>query len=84
MAAHLRKERASGRILRKTAELEIEKRIVRSSTRLWEVTGHCGGVGLLRNERRDVKSTVLGKGGSSGMPVGYSGRIALRREQCGL
>jgi hypothetical protein len=69
----LRKKRASGRIFRKTVELEIEKQIVESLTELQEVTGHCGGTGPLRNERRDIKSTVLGKEGSSSTPVGYSG-----------
>jgi hypothetical protein len=106
------------------------------------VTGYCGGMGPLRNERRDVQSTELGKeddGGTpgpartlsgnrsrpaalrkeqreqldsnhrenrakgkeceadhrrhkhspqkrrnGGMSVGYSGRITLRREQCGM
>jgi hypothetical protein len=47
--------------LQEDIELEIEEQLVESSTELREVTGHCGGTGPLRNERRDIKSTVLGK-----------------------
>jgi hypothetical protein len=57
----LKKEGTSGRIFRKTAELETEKRIVGASTGLWKVTGQCGGVGPLRKERREVQSTALEK-----------------------
>jgi hypothetical protein len=76
------------RIFRKTVELEIEKRIVRSLTGLWEVTGHCGGVSLLRNERRDVQNTALGKDDDGGTPGpactlsgSHLGRAAIRWEQ---
>jgi hypothetical protein len=58
----LRKGMTSGRIFRKFTELEIEKRIVGSSNGLQEVTGHCGRVGLLRNER-DIQSAALRKEG---------------------
>jgi hypothetical protein len=47
-------------IIRKTIELEIEKRIVWSSTEIGGVTGHCGVVGPIRNKKkRDIKSTTL-------------------------
>jgi hypothetical protein len=46
--------------------------------------GYCGGVGFLRNEKRDVKGTAFGKEGNGGKPVGYSGPLALRREQYGM
>jgi hypothetical protein len=65
--------------------LEIEKRTVGSSTGLREVTG---GMGLLRNERKDVQDTALGKENDGGTPGkartlsgNRSGRAALRREQ---
>jgi hypothetical protein len=51
------------------------------------VTGHCGGVGPLWNERKDVQSTSLEKdGGSTPAPActlsgNRSGRAAVRREQ---
>jgi hypothetical protein len=51
------------------------------------VTGHCGGVGPLRNGRRDVQSTALRKddGGTLGparnLSGDRSGQAALRREQ---
>jgi hypothetical protein len=35
---HLRKERTSGRIFRKTTELEIAKQTVGTSTRLWKMS----------------------------------------------
>jgi hypothetical protein len=84
----LKKERTSGRIFRKTVELEIERRIVGSSTRLQEESDWIlWGVGPLRNERRDVQSTALGKddGGTPGparnLPGKHSGRAPLGREQ---
>jgi hypothetical protein len=49
----LRKEKTSGRIFRKTVELEISKQAVGTSTRMRKMTGRCGGVGPLRSERRD-------------------------------
>jgi hypothetical protein len=44
-----------GRIFRKIAELEVARHTVATSIRLrkMSVTGHCGGVGPLRNGRRD-------------------------------
>jgi hypothetical protein len=60
----LRKERTFGRIFTKTAEMEIETRIVESSTGLQGVTGYCRWFGPFRNEGRDVTSTALGKEGS--------------------
>jgi hypothetical protein len=32
----------------------------------------------------DVTNTTISKEGSGGMPIGYSGWIALRGEQCGI
>jgi hypothetical protein len=55
-----RKERISCRIFRKTVELDIKKRIVGSSAGLRDMSdwtlGRC-----LRNERRDVQTTAIGK-----------------------
>jgi hypothetical protein len=45
--------------LRQTHELEAVKRIVGYSSGPQEVTGHCGGVGRLRNGRRDSKTQHL-------------------------
>jgi hypothetical protein len=54
----LKKERISGRIFRKTAQLEIEKRIIGSSAELRKVSDWASWRGRpLRNQRRDVKST---------------------------
>jgi hypothetical protein len=78
-------KRTSCRIFRETVELKIEKRILGASIGLREVSDWILWRGRpLRNKRRDVKSTALGKEGNSGKPVGYSGPIALRREQCGM
>jgi hypothetical protein len=58
----LGKERPSGRIFRKTVELEIEKRIVGSLTALQEMSGWTLWWGRpLQNERNDVKNTSLVK-----------------------
>jgi hypothetical protein len=84
----LRKERTSGRVFRKTIELEIRKWIVGSSTwlRKW-VTGHCGGIPpppewkkrhqkhSRRKPRMKVMVVHLALWGNR------SGQAALRREQ---
>jgi hypothetical protein len=85
MAATSEKDRTSGRIFRKTAELKIEKRIVGSSTWLRKVsewTWWRGRPPPKLKKRRHKHN--LRKRGEGGTPVGYSGRAALRREQCGI
>jgi hypothetical protein len=86
----LRKERTSGRIFRKTVELETEKRVVGSSTGLREVSDWTSWeVRPLRIEGRDIKAQPSvenkndgGTPGPSGILSGnHSGRAALRREQ---
>jgi hypothetical protein len=49
----VRKERTSGRILRKTVELEVEKQIDLPLYYVKCGTGHCERVGPLRNEKRN-------------------------------
>jgi hypothetical protein len=83
----LRKEWTSGRILRKTVKLEINERIVGSSTELRNVTWHCERVGPLRNVRRDIEHSLRERNdGGTLWPAGTlsgnrSGRAALRGEQ---
>jgi hypothetical protein len=48
-----RREREFNKAVRQTLELEVVKRAVGFSSGLRKVTGHCGGVGPFRNERRD-------------------------------
>jgi hypothetical protein len=81
----MRNERTSGRIFRKTVELEFEKQTAWSSTGLWEMSDWI----LWRRwqppkqkKRRQEHSPRKRRDG--GMPLGYSERIALRREQCGM
>jgi hypothetical protein len=54
-------ERAFNKTVSQALGFEVAKRAVGSLSGLQEVTGHCGGVSSLRNERRDVRSTALGK-----------------------
>jgi hypothetical protein len=66
------KERTSGRISRKTVELKIEKRIVRSSAGLRGVNGYCGGVGPFPRRKKRLQKHWPQKIRSGGMHVGYS------------